>query len=88
MFYIRCYVAFEKMAKIKQKYMAYKTAERNFNKRKVALSNEFTNEMNEAAKIKDLERFYVLGDEMVRILGKYHSGTITALEVLHGINAT
>lgn len=76
------------MTKIKQRYLAYKTAERNFNKRKVALKEEFSSEMHKAAKVKDIERFKVLGDEMVRILGDEYSVIAIQIDVWYGLNVT
>lgn len=74
------------MAKIKQKYLAFKTAERNFNNKKVALSNEFSKRLHELVKENKLEAFERVAEDMVDILGKEYLFTVTSIKVLYGLD--
>lgn len=74
------------MSKLKQKYNAFRTAESNFNRRKVNLHKEFSQELNKAAIALDKERYTVLAEEMVRTLGKEYDFTATSIKILHNLN--
>lgn len=74
------------MSKIKQKYTAYITAHRQYNKRKVALKEEFSKELNTAALEKDIDRFKVLSKDMMSMLGAQYKVTINQIIILHGLD--
>lgn len=86
---MQCYKAFifKIMSKIKQKYLAFKTAERNFNNRKIALKDEMTKEMYISAKQGNIERFKTIGNEMISMLGEEYRFTMIQIDVLYGLNA-
>ena len=80
-------VYFKIMSKVKQKYLAFKTAERNFNKRKIALRDEMTKQMHISAKEGNIERFKTLGNELIEMLGQEYKFTMIQIDVLYGLNA-
>ena len=75
------------MSKIKQKYLAFKTAERKFIERKMALKDEMTKEMHISAKEGNIQRFKNIGNEMIEMLGKEYEFTMIQINVLYGLNA-
>ena len=56
--------------RLKQRYMAYKTAESNFNKRKVALHREYEKQMHISLTKNDLQLFKGLCLDLVSDLGE------------------
>ncbi len=73
------------MSKIKQKFLAFKTAEKLYNKRKVALRDEIRSEMHKSARAGNIKRLDVLGNEMCKILGDENSFITIQIKVLYNI---
>jgi hypothetical protein len=84
--FIRCYapLIIETMARLKQIMQSFRTAEREYNKRSVALRDEFTSEMHKACKGGDMDYFEALKEDFRKYFDE--DFTICSIEVMYGIN--
>lgn len=73
------------MSKIKQKYYAFRTAEKAYNKRKVNLAHAFTSELHVCAKELNKEKFVIIATEMIDTLGVQYEVTIGQIKVLYNL---
>ncbi len=76
----------KKYHSLKRSYYAFKTAEREFNKRKVNLKNEYSLLLHKYAKIGNIKKFNIIADDCIYNLGDEYKMMITSIKFLHNIN--
>lgn len=62
-----------------------KKAEKEYNRRKVVLNEEFTSEMHKACQVNDLEYFEQLKIDYRKYFGEESELTIISIEIMYGI---
>tara|TARA_R100001230_G_C5525087_1_gene60974 strand:- start:322 stop:546 length:225 start_codon:yes stop_codon:yes gene_type:complete len=72
------------MSRLKQRIKAFRTAESEYNKRYVALRNEFTSQMHKACKGGDMDYFEALKEDFRKYFDE--DFTICSIEVMYGLN--
>ena len=75
------------MSRLKQRTRAFRTAEKEFNRKKVALDREFTSEMHKACKSEDMQYFNALKEDYRKYFGEPGEFTIIGIELMYGIES-
>jgi len=70
---------------IKRSYYAFKNAEREFNKRKVKLSQTYCSLLHKCAKQKDMKMFDSIAEDYITDLGEPYRFSVISIKVLYGI---